>query len=104
MIIAALKSKKFLDIKNARIQDLYIFIEKLKEAGIQVEDLGKDTLRVFRAKKLKAVNIQTNIFPGFPSDLQSLFAILMTQAQGISRIHEVLYEGRLGWLVELEKM
>jgi UDP-N-acetylglucosamine 1-carboxyvinyltransferase len=38
-------------------------------------------LRVYRAKELKAVNIQTNIYPGFPTDLQSPFAILMTQAK-----------------------
>jgi UDP-N-acetylglucosamine 1-carboxyvinyltransferase len=104
MIIAALKSKTYIDIKNACIPHLYSFIEKLKEAWVVLEDLWKDTLRVYRAKKLKAVQIQTNIFPGFPSDLQSPFAVLMTQAQGISRIHEVLYESRLNWLVELEKM
>lgn len=104
MIIGALKSKTHIDIKNACIPHLYSFIEKLKESGVEVEDLWKDTLRVFRAKKLKAVSIQTNIFPWFPSDLQSPFAVLMTQAQGISRIHEVLYESRLNWLVELEKM
>jgi len=38
-------------------------------------------LRVYRAKELRAVDIQTNIFPGFPTDIQSPFVILMTQAQ-----------------------
>lgn len=54
--------------------------------------MGNDTLRVFRAKELTAVNIQTNIFPGFPTDLMPLFTVLMTQCEGISRVHEVLYE------------
>lgn len=57
-----------------------------------------------RAHELSAVNLQTNIFPGITSDLQSPFAILMTQADGVSRVHEVLYENRFHYLLELEKM
>ena len=48
--------------------------------------------------------LQTNIFPGFPTDLQSPFVILLTQAEGISRIEEIMFEGRLNYLVEIEKM
>jgi UDP-N-acetylglucosamine 1-carboxyvinyltransferase len=61
-------------------------------------------LRVYKAEKIKPVSIQTNIFPGFPTDLQSPFAILQSQADGTSRINEVMFEGRLNFLVELEKM
>ncbi len=104
MIIAALASKEYLDIKRAQIEDLYFFIEKLKEAWVKVKNLWNDILRVFRAKKLKWLSFQTNIFPGFPTDLQSPFSVLMTQAEWISKIHEVLFEGRLNFLVELEKM
>lgn len=104
MVIAALVSEKYLDIKDARIEDLYTFIEKLKDAWVVVEDLWDDTLRVYRAKNLKPVSFQTNIFPGFPTDLQSPFAILQSQAFWTSRIHEVLFEWRLNFLVELEKM
>jgi hypothetical protein len=39
MVLAALASKDYLDIQNARIEDLFVFIEKLKEAGVKVEDL-----------------------------------------------------------------
>lgn len=104
MVIAALASKEHIDIENARIDDLYAFINKLKQAWVEVKDLWNDTLRVYRAKELRAVDIQTNIFPGFPTDIQSPFVILMTQAQWISKVHEVLFEGRLNFLVELEKM
>lgn len=104
MIIAALASEEFLDIEGARIEDLYMFIEKLKEAWVKVKDLWNDTLRVYRVKKLKWISFQTNIFPGFPTDLQSPFSVLMTQAEWISKIHEVLFEWRLNFLVELEKM
>lgn len=104
MVLAALASKQYLDIENARIEDLFVFIEKLKEAGVQVQDLWNDTLRVFKAEKLKAVKIQTNIFPGFPTDIQAPFGVLMTQAEGTNKIHEVLFENRLNFLYELEKM
>ena len=104
MVIWALTSKNYLDIENARIDDLYSFIEKLKEVWVKVEDLWNDTLRVFRVNKIKSTNIQTNIFPGFPTDLQSPFAVLLSQAEWESKIHEVLFEWRLSWLVELEKM
>lgn len=104
MIIAALASEEYIDIVWARIKDLYLFIEKLKEAGVVVKDMWKDVLRVYRAKRLKWVQIQTNIFPWFPTDLQSPFAILQSQAKWISKIHEVLFEWRLNFLVELEKM
>ncbi|MDD3646144.1 MAG: UDP-N-acetylglucosamine 1-carboxyvinyltransferase [Candidatus Gracilibacteria bacterium] len=103
-IMGALASKDYIDIENARIVDLYMFLEKLKEAGVKWEDMGDDTLRVYRSQNLKKVNLQTNIYPGFPTDLQSPFAVLQTQCDGISKIHEVLFEGRLNWLVELESM
>ncbi len=104
MVLWALASEKYLDIKNARIWDLYSFIKKLEESGVKTENLWWDTLRVYRCENIKAVDIQTNIFPGFPTDLQSSFAILQTQANGMSKVHEVLFEWRLNWFVELEKM
>lgn len=104
MILAALLAKDFIDIENACKKDLYAFIEKLHEAGVKTEDLWNDTLRVYRANVIKPVSLQTNIFPWFPTDLQSPFCILMTQAEGMSKIHEVLFEGRLNWFVELEKI
>ena len=104
IIIWALASKKYIDIKNARINDLYSFLEKLNDSWVKFDDLWNDTLRVYKSENLKAVNIQTNIFPWFPTDLQSPFAVLQTQAEWTSKIHEILFEGRLNWLVELETM
>ena len=68
-------------------------------------DYEKGEIVVYNSlENLRNINIQTNIFPGFPTDLQSPFALLLTQAEGTSRIHEVLFEGRLNWLIEIEKM
>lgn len=104
IVIWALASEKFIDIENARIDDLYSFIEKLKEAWVKVEDLWNDALRVYKCENINAIELQTNIFPGFPTDLQSPFAILLSQAEWISKIHEILFEWRLNFLVELDKL
>ncbi|MDD2745758.1 MAG: UDP-N-acetylglucosamine 1-carboxyvinyltransferase [Candidatus Gracilibacteria bacterium] len=104
VILGALASKTHIDIEHAAISDLDAFLERVHAIGVRTEDLGNDTLRVFRSRNLTAIDLQTNIFPGVPSDLQSPLAILLTQAEGISRIHEVLYEGRFTYLLELEKM
>lgn len=103
-IIGALCAKKYIDIHRARIDDLTSFLHLLSKAWVKFEHLWDDTLRVYRAHHLKAVDVQTNIFPGFPTDLGSPFWVLMTQADGTSHIHEVLFEGRLNFLVELDKM
>ncbi len=104
MVMWALLAEDYIDIEQARINDLYAYIEKLKETWVKVEDMWNDTLRVWRCDNLKAVTVQTNLYPGFPTDLQSPFTILLTQAEWISKVHEVLFESRLNFLVELEKM
>lgn len=104
IVLGAIASKEYIDIKNARIDDLYAFIAKLNEAWVKTKDLWNDTLRVYRSENLKWVSVQTNIFPGFPTDAWSLFMILMTQADWVSKMHEILFEWRLNFLVELDKM
>lgn len=103
-IIGALTAEEYIDIHDARIGDLTAFLTSIEKMGVRFEKKGSDVLRVFRAWNLQAADIQTNIYPGFPTDLQSPTAILMSQADGVSRIHEILFEWRLNWLVELEKM
>lgn len=106
IILGALSSNPSITVRNARITDLTFFLEKCQEAGIMMEiDRENDSIVVYNSREnLRAINVQTNIYPGFPTDLQSPFALLLSQAEGASRVHEVLFEGRLNWLVELEKM
>lgn len=106
IILGALCSNPSITVRNARISDLTLFLEKCQEAGIKMDfDHKNDSVTVYNSREnLKAINVQTNIYPGFPTDLQSPFALLLSQAEWTSRVHEVLFEGRLNWLVELEKM
>ncbi len=62
------------------------------------------TVDSFNKKKYKNTNIQTMIYPWFPTDLQSIFWTLLTQIKWISKIHEVLFEWRFGYFAELENM
>lgn len=105
VILGALTAEPSLRIEWARVQDLTAFLGKCDDAGVRFDTPDDDTIIVYNSRtSLKPVNIQTNIYPGFPTDLQSPFALMMTQAEGISRIHEILFEGRLNWLIEIEKM
>ncbi len=105
-VLGALTAEPSVTIENARISDLGAFLEKCREAGVRFDlKPEKDEIIVYNSRtSLKSVTFQTNIYPGFPTDLQSPFALLLSQAEGISRIHEVMFEGRLNWLVEIEKM
>ncbi|MDD5376945.1 MAG: UDP-N-acetylglucosamine 1-carboxyvinyltransferase [Candidatus Gracilibacteria bacterium] len=104
VVLGALASEEYIDIHHACIRGLTSFLVKCREVGVRFEERGGDILRVYRSEHLKAVKFQTNVFPGFPTDLQSVFCILLSQAEGVSRVQEIMFEGRLNFLVELEKM
>jgi UDP-N-acetylglucosamine 1-carboxyvinyltransferase len=76
---------------------------KLREAGAHVECEG-NRYHVRRNGHLRGVEIQTLHFPGFPTDLQAGFATLLTQADGTSLIHERVYDDRLQYASELQKL
>jgi UDP-N-acetylglucosamine 1-carboxyvinyltransferase len=90
-------------LRNVRHLDMLPLTEKLLEAGAQVWNQDSDML-VRAGNSLTAVEIQTLPFPGFPTDLQAPFAVLMTQATGLSRIHERVFDDRLRYTDELVKM
>ena len=69
-----------------------------------IEAAGKNSLKVLPWKSLRVKSIQSLPYPGIPSDLQSAFGVLATQAEGSTLIHDPLYEGRLKYLEELNKM
>ncbi len=106
IILAALTARDHIVIHHARIRDLRFFIAKCREAWVKLDlDESNDTITVYNSRdSLKSLHFQTNIYPGFPTDLQSPFSLLLTQAEWVSRVHEVLFEWRLNWLVEIEKM
>lgn len=76
---------------------------KLREAGLNFET-AEDTITVKPPHRLKPVELKTNLWPAFPSDLQAPFTLLCTLAEGTSLIHDWMYEERFGYVAELRKM
>ncbi len=75
----------------------------LKKAGVNLK-IGKDFVEVKPPFKIKATDLKTHEYPGFPTDLQAPFTVLMTQAEGVSLIHETIFEGRLFYTDALNQM
>lgn len=84
-------------------RDMLPVTYKLREAGAEVW-MSEGTMLVRSGRRLESVEIQALPFPGFPTDLQAAFAVLMTQAHGASRIFERIFNDRLRYLSELGKM
>ncbi|MCC6703343.1 MAG: UDP-N-acetylglucosamine 1-carboxyvinyltransferase [Thermomicrobiales bacterium] len=101
--IGAVISGGEVTIENIHSFDMLPLTSKLQDAGadIWVED---NRMLARAGKSLQAVEVQTLPFPGFPTDLQAAFAVLMTQANGRSKLHERIFEDRLRYTEELVKM
>lgn len=78
-------------------------IHKLEEAGCKLE-IQKKEIEIQGPKRLKAVDIKTMPYPGFPTDMQSIFATALTTAKGTSMIIENLFENRYKYTQELIRM
>src|SRR5690606_17187894 len=61
-------------------------------------------IRVKAPEKLKAVSIKTDIYPGFPTDLQAQWATMMTQAEGESKVTDTVYFDRFSYVPELNRL
>ena len=78
--------------------------DKLREAGAEVEDTNDGVIVRRNGARLKAVDIETEVFPGFATDLQAQFMALMTLAEGESHIRETIFENRFMHVPELARL
>ena len=92
-------------ITNCDPSHLEVFWKMLAQAGVKF-DRGEDFIYIKNSKgqRFFACEIRTSEYPGFATDLQAPFVVLMTQAQGASLIHETIYEGRLLYTDILNRM
>ena len=90
-------------ISNMIPEHVESLISKLEDVGVPME-IGIDFIRIKSPKQLKSTNIKTQVYPGFPTDLQQPMATLLTQASGRSIINETIWENRFLNLLELNKM
>ncbi len=78
-------------------------ITKLEECGVKLE-VGKDNVRVHSGGSLNAIDMSTEEYPGFPTDMQAQYMALMTQAEGTSVVTENIFEKRFMHVSELNRM
>lgn len=102
--IAAFVTRGDLTIHNSQPHNLTAFFESLAAAGAHIEVKDKSTTRYIGDGTLRSTDVVTEPHPGFMTDWQSPWTLLMTQAKGASTLHETVFESRLSYVGELQKM
>ena len=90
-------------IKNVRKDDIKAIVYKLEETGANV-NLENNQVKIAGNRRLKAIEIKTLPYPGFPTDMQSVFGAMLTVAKGTSVIVENIFDNRFKYINELKKM
>lgn len=92
-----------LKIDNIIPDHIESLLSKLKEMKANIK-IGKDNVIISKTNQLKKINVQTQVFPGFPTDLQQPLTTLLTQCNGISILEENIYENRFQNVEYLNQM
>ncbi|MBA3596605.1 MAG: UDP-N-acetylglucosamine 1-carboxyvinyltransferase [Methylibium sp.] len=90
-------------LRDARADHLDAVIEKLREAGVEVES-GAEGIRVRSSGRLKAVGFRTSEYPAFPTDMQAQFMVLDCIAEGTALVTETIFENRFMHVNELVRL
>ena len=91
-------------LKNCPVRDMEAVTEKLREAGMIIEERPDGVLARVGSDGLHGVDISTQPHPGFPTDMQAQFMVLMCCAQGSGLVHENIFENRFMHVQELVRM
>ena len=92
-----------INLKNVKVDHIAPIIDKLTEVGCRIQ-INNNTIYLKAPKKLKAIDIKTMPYPGFPTDMQAIFGAILCSASGTSVITENIFENRFKYLSELQKM
>ena len=103
MIASALLAKNNLLIDRVDPKIIKSEIDILKKIGVKIMKKKKSII-IRKSKRLKKINIVTKPYPGFPTDLQAQLMVLLTQADGVSKIKEDIFENRFMHVPELKRM
>ena len=91
-------------VANCNPTHLGAVIARLTDAGARIDTISADSLRVRSEGNLKAVDVSTEEYPGFPTDMQAQYMALSTQSEGTSQITENIFENRFMHVHELVRM
>jgi UDP-N-acetylglucosamine 1-carboxyvinyltransferase len=100
---AALATDGDIFVEGAKQLDLMTFLNVFRKAGGGF-DVHEDGIRFYRGGPLKPVQVETDVHPGFMTDWQQPLVVALTQAEGVSVVHETVYENRLGFTEALVEM
>lgn len=104
LALAGISTQGRVLVEGAQQQHMITFLNKLREVGGGFE-VKKEGIEFFYKGPFKAgVHIETDVHPGFLTDWQQPFVVLLTQAHGSSVVHETIYENRFGYTEALKKM
>ena len=102
LIAGALVGKKII-LNKIKSVIISTEIKILKKMGVKMK-VEKNRITVFESNKIKNINIKTEAYPGFPTDLQAQIMVLMSKAIGTSRVKENIFENRFMHVPELKRM
>lgn len=102
-MIAAAATGGDVRITNVLTEHLRIPISKLREAGADIEE-GDNDIRVIARERMKSVDVETGVFPGFATDLQAPLGALLSTADGTGIIRETVFDNRFRYVDELRRM
>ncbi|HYM10691.1 MAG TPA: UDP-N-acetylglucosamine 1-carboxyvinyltransferase, partial [Bryobacterales bacterium] len=92
------------EVTGGRPDHLNALLDKLRQAGVEVTTAGDGAMRVRGPARLASVDVTTQEFPGFATDLQAQWMALTTQAHGVSVVTETIFENRFLHAQELNRM
>ena len=92
------------EIEEFPIEFLGSVVDKFREAGLIIEELGSNKVLVKKERRLRGTDIVTQPYPGFPTDMQAQFMAAMCLAEGVSVIKETIFENRFMHVLELQRM
>ena len=103
LMVAAGLTRGNIKILNCPLSEMEMVVHKLRESGIEIEPEA-DGVRAVGTKRIRSVDIKTQPYPGFPTDMQAQFMVLMSLARGLSVISETIFENRFIHVSELRRM
>jgi UDP-N-acetylglucosamine 1-carboxyvinyltransferase len=103
LMVAAGLTRGNIKLLRCPFQDMEAVIHKLRETGIEIDPDGEG-VKVVGSRRIRSVDVKTQPYPGFPTDMQAQFMALMSLSRGLSVISETIFENRFIHVSELKRM
>jgi UDP-N-acetylglucosamine 1-carboxyvinyltransferase len=103
LMVAAGLTRGNIKILHCPLQQMETVVSKLRESGMKIDSDGEGA-RVVGNRRIRSVDVKTQPYPGFPTDMQAQFMVLMSLARGLSVISETIFENRFIHVSDLRRM